>query len=129
MLTSKGDLDELLLLTVQSVCNNKAIKIPWNEVAEAMQNNVTEGAIVQHLAKLRVRRVEAGKQVPAPLRRGGGLGKGSTKRTRTKDQKLADLSDSLDTSDEEYGVKARSKKTAKTHRSRKAQYEVGKIVR
>ncbi|KAE8353503.1 hypothetical protein BDV28DRAFT_132994 [Aspergillus coremiiformis] len=36
-----------------------------------MKNNVTEGAIVQHLAKLRTRRVEAGKDVPPPLRRGG----------------------------------------------------------
>ncbi|BAE65211.1 unnamed protein product [Aspergillus oryzae RIB40] len=36
-----------------------------------MKNNVTEGAIVQHLAKLRTRRVDAGKEVPPPLRRGG----------------------------------------------------------
>jgi hypothetical protein len=36
-----------------------------------MKNNVTEGAIVQHLAKLRSRRVAAGKEVPPSLRRGG----------------------------------------------------------
>lgn len=36
-----------------------------------MANNVTEGAIVQHLAKLRIRRVDKGKEVPPPLRRGG----------------------------------------------------------
>ncbi|RHZ61540.1 uncharacterized protein CDV56_108019 [Aspergillus thermomutatus] len=36
-----------------------------------MGHNVTEGAIVQHLAKLRSRRVDAGKDVPPPLRRGG----------------------------------------------------------
>lgn len=36
-----------------------------------MGNNVSEGAIVQHLAKLRNRRVAADKQVPPPLRRGG----------------------------------------------------------
>lgn len=36
-----------------------------------MGNNVTEGAIIQHLAKLRLRRVEKNKQVPPPLRRGG----------------------------------------------------------
>lgn len=34
-----------------------------------MGNNATEGAIVQHLAKMRLRRVEAGKEVPPPLRR------------------------------------------------------------
>lgn len=37
-----------------------------------MGNNVSEGAIVQHLAKLRARRVEKKKQVPPALRRGGG---------------------------------------------------------
>lgn len=36
-----------------------------------MANNVTEGAIVQHLAKLRVRRLQKDKVVPPPLRRGG----------------------------------------------------------
>ncbi|OGM48143.1 hypothetical protein ABOM_002849 [Aspergillus bombycis] len=65
------NLNELLLLTVQSVCNNQSIRIPWSEVASTMKNNVTEGAIVQHLAKLRSRRVDAGKEVPPPLRRGG----------------------------------------------------------
>lgn len=37
-----------------------------------MGNNVSEGAIIQHLAKLRTRRAEKNKQVPPPLRRGGG---------------------------------------------------------
>ncbi|KAE8383435.1 hypothetical protein BDV26DRAFT_287626 [Aspergillus bertholletiae] len=36
-----------------------------------MKNNVTEGAIVQHLAKLRSRRIDSGKEVPPPLRCGG----------------------------------------------------------
>ncbi|RHZ71283.1 hypothetical protein CDV55_106386 [Aspergillus turcosus] len=36
-----------------------------------MRHNVTEGAIIQHLAKLRNRRVDAAKVVPPPLRRGG----------------------------------------------------------
>ncbi|KAE8151171.1 hypothetical protein BDV25DRAFT_153164 [Aspergillus avenaceus] len=65
------NLNELLLLTLQSVCNNQSIKIPWLEVARTMGNNTTEGAIVQHLAKLRTRRAADGKQVPPPLRRGG----------------------------------------------------------
>ncbi|GIJ98774.1 hypothetical protein Aspvir_000895 [Aspergillus viridinutans] len=66
-----SDLDELLLLTIQSVCNAKNVKIPWADVASTMGHNVTEGAIVQHLSKLRSRRVDAGKPVPPPLRRGG----------------------------------------------------------
>ncbi|KAF5859585.1 hypothetical protein ETB97_002614 [Aspergillus alliaceus] len=65
------NLNELLLLSVLPVCNNQAIKIPWSEVASTMKNNVTEGAIVQLLAKLRSRRAEAGKDVPPPLKRGG----------------------------------------------------------
>ncbi|PKX99872.1 hypothetical protein P168DRAFT_322786 [Aspergillus campestris IBT 28561] len=69
------NLNEILLLTVQSVCNKNGIKIPWVEVAETMGHNATDGAIVQHLAKLRQRRVDAGKAVPPPLRRGGVGGK------------------------------------------------------
>lgn len=36
-----------------------------------MRNGISEGAIVQHLAKLRSRMVSAGLDVPPPLRRGG----------------------------------------------------------
>ncbi|KAF9883815.1 hypothetical protein FE257_002752 [Aspergillus nanangensis] len=72
------NLDELLLLTIQSVCNQHGVKIPWTEVAKTMKHGVTEGAIVQHLAKLRTRRVTAEKAVPPPLRRGG-VGSTSTK--------------------------------------------------
>lgn len=36
-----------------------------------MKNGISDGAIVQHLAKLRTRMVEAGLEVPPPLRRGG----------------------------------------------------------
>lgn len=71
-LTCSDDLDELLLLTIQSVCNKEGVRLPWAEVAKSMGNNVTDGAIIQHLAKLRIRRVEKNKQVPPPLRRGGG---------------------------------------------------------
>ncbi|OKL55865.1 hypothetical protein UA08_08867 [Talaromyces atroroseus] len=67
------NLDELLLLTIQSVCNQEGVKIPWAEVAKSMSNDVTEGAIVQHLAKIRARRVQKDKEVPPPLRRGVGF--------------------------------------------------------
>ncbi|KAJ5676162.1 hypothetical protein N7462_009059 [Penicillium macrosclerotiorum] len=63
------DLDILLLLTVQSACNLHGVKIPWDKVAEQMGKKFTEGAIVQHLSKLRLRREAEGKAVPPPLRR------------------------------------------------------------
>ncbi|KAJ5084069.1 hypothetical protein NUU61_008648 [Penicillium alfredii] len=54
-----SEMDLFLLLGVQSACNTLAIKLPWNKVAEIMNENLpgqfTEGAIVQHLAKLRSR--------------------------------------------------------------------------
>ncbi|KAJ5485596.1 hypothetical protein N7539_005584 [Penicillium diatomitis] len=63
------DLDNLLLLTIQAACNQTGVKIPWKEVAEIMGTKFTEGAIVQHLSKLRIRREAAGQRVPPPLRR------------------------------------------------------------
>lgn len=80
---NSDDLDQLLLLTVQSVCNKNNVKIPWGEIADTMGHNVTEGAIVQHLAKLRSRRVSAQKPVPPPLRRGG-VGSSTTKSSGAK---------------------------------------------
>ncbi|KAK2873236.1 hypothetical protein FQN49_002491 [Arthroderma sp. PD_2] len=65
------DLDRKLLLAIQSACNRLGVRVPWNEVATMMKNGITEGAIVQHLAKLRTRMVNAGLEVPPPLRRGG----------------------------------------------------------
>ncbi|KAL4785479.1 hypothetical protein BJX76DRAFT_346983 [Aspergillus varians] len=75
-------LDELLLLTIHQVCNAQSIKIPWADVARTMGNNVSEGAIVQHLAKIRTRRVEADEEVPPPLKRG--VGSGYTKASETR---------------------------------------------
>lgn len=86
------DLDELLLLTIQSVCNKEGVKIPWTDVSKSMGNNVTEGAIIQHLAKLRLRRVEKNKQVPPPLRRGGG----SSSASKTPETPVTPVSPSND---------------------------------
>jgi hypothetical protein len=65
------NLNELLLLTVQSVCNREGVRIPWAEVGKTMSADISEGAIVQHLAKMRTRRTQSNKAVPPPLRRGG----------------------------------------------------------
>ena len=67
------DMDIQLLLILQKVCNQKNIKLPWDEVGEHLGGTITGGAIVQHLAKLRVRRVAQDLPVPDPLKRGGGM--------------------------------------------------------
>lgn len=64
------ELDKQLLLTIQSVCNIAGIKIPWDKVGQSMGNNISEGAVVQHLAKLRQRMSGQGLDVPPPLKRG-----------------------------------------------------------
>ncbi|KAJ5280449.1 hypothetical protein N7478_005821 [Penicillium angulare] len=63
------DLDILLLLTVQQSCNATGVKIPWQLVAQTMGPKFTEGAIIQHLSKLRLRRDSDEKPNPPPLRR------------------------------------------------------------
>lgn len=65
-------LDRELLLVLVHVCNYLDIKLPWKEVAKVMARGITAGAIIQHIAKLRVRHAENGYPVPPPLARGGG---------------------------------------------------------
>ncbi|KAI9665259.1 MAG: hypothetical protein M1829_005797 [Trizodia sp. TS-e1964] len=67
--------DRQLLIVIQYVCNESAIKIPWDRAAEVLSDlvdgTITEGAIVQHLAKLRLRLDEEGAKITPPLRKGG----------------------------------------------------------
>ncbi|KAJ5503672.1 hypothetical protein N7463_006546 [Penicillium fimorum] len=63
------DTDIRLLLAIQYACNKLSVKIPWKDVAEAMGEKFTEGAIVQHLSKLRTKRDEQDKPNPPPLKR------------------------------------------------------------
>lgn len=67
-----ADIDIQLLLAVQYSCNKGGTKIPWKEVAEVMGPKFTEGAIVQHLSKLRSKREEQEKWNPPPLKRAVG---------------------------------------------------------
>lgn len=96
-----------------------------------MRHNVTEGAIIQHLSKLRIRRVAAGKVVPPPLRRGGTgapnkatnasttySGGGALRRARNAREPesaagLFDLPQDTDTSSDEEYVEGRRSKTRK----------------
>ncbi|KAL4867448.1 hypothetical protein BDV12DRAFT_209911 [Aspergillus spectabilis] len=109
------NLNELLLLTLQSVCNAQSIRIPWADVATTMGHDTTEGAIVQHLAKLRSRRLQAGKSVPPPLKRG--LAAGSSKsfdmpsnRRQKGSRDQAGYVADTDTSDEEWVERRTSKR-------------------
>lgn len=70
-MTETVDTDIRLLLAIQYACNKVAVKIPWKEVAETMGSKFTEGAIVQHLSKLRTKREEQDKPNPPPLKRAG----------------------------------------------------------
>lgn len=65
-------MDKKLLLTIQSVCNADGVKIPWDKVGRIMGEQISDGAVIQHLAKVRQRMVRQGLSVPPPLRRGGG---------------------------------------------------------
>lgn len=64
-------MDKRLLLTIQSECNALNIALPWAEIGQAMGEHISGGAVIQHLAKLRIRMVQQGLAVPPPLKRGG----------------------------------------------------------
>ncbi|KAJ5108476.1 hypothetical protein N7456_005151 [Penicillium angulare] len=100
------DLDILLLLTVQQSCNATGTKIPWALVAETMGPKFTEGAIIQHLSKLRLRREGDDKPVPPPLRRsvpaaGSGI-RNFTKKAAAKkdDNKAEEISNEVEDDEE-----------------------------
>ena len=63
------DLDKKLLLCIQFACSEAGLRIPWENVAKLMGEKVSEGAIVQHLAKLRSKMLELRLDVPPPLKR------------------------------------------------------------
>ena len=65
------ELDKQVLLCIQWACAHSGIKIPWEKVAKMMGDKFSEGAIIQHLAKLRLKMEELGIGVPPPLKRGG----------------------------------------------------------
>ena len=63
--------DQRCLLALQHVLSIKGIKIPWDEVGAKLGPTITEGAIVQHLAKLRNKLENEGVKVTPALQRGG----------------------------------------------------------
>lgn len=102
------------------------MKIPWETMCnEYFGEPFTEGAITQHLAKLRLRRIEAGLRVPPPLRRSP---KEAEKQAAALKRKVASSNDSesfegsesgglfVSDNDEEYmpGPKRAKKKSPKS---------------
>ena len=66
------------MLAIQAACNNEGLKIPWAKVGQYLIDqksglSVSEGAITQHLSKLRTALIKDGVPVPPPLKRGGKL--------------------------------------------------------
>src|SRR5438876_438472 len=75
-------MDKRLILSIQYVCNERAIVLPWDAIGKHL--DVTPGAISQHMAKLRQRLVTWGFGVPPPLRRSSGFGHVSSSRDSAK---------------------------------------------
>ncbi|KAF6232258.1 hypothetical protein HO173_009641 [Letharia columbiana] len=72
------EMDKKLLLAMQYQCNLAGLAVPWTGIGSIMGEGITGGAVIQHLAKLRIRMVTQGLSVPPPLRRGGGSSRIST---------------------------------------------------
>ena len=103
-------MDKKLLLTIQWACAKKGIKLPWDVIGHEMGETITEGAVIQHLSKLRQRMVADELPVPPALSRGGrntqvqekkGPAKRVTKRTTNK-KKTAEESDEESDVDQKY---------------------------
>ncbi|KAI9825229.1 MAG: hypothetical protein M1832_001263 [Thelocarpon impressellum] len=62
--------DKRLLLAIQWGVNETKKKLPWHLILPQLDPKISEGAVLQHLTKIRSRLVEQGVQVPPPLRRG-----------------------------------------------------------
>lgn len=72
------EMDKKLLLAMQYQCNFAGLAVPWDDIGNIMGEGITGGAVIQHLAKLRIRMITQGLPVPPPLRRGGGGSRIST---------------------------------------------------
>ncbi|KAJ5770507.1 uncharacterized protein N7511_002558 [Penicillium nucicola] len=66
------DTDIHLLLCITYVCQKDKVKLPWKRIAEKMSEQVphtTEGAISQHLSKVRTSRRGGTLEPPSPIRK------------------------------------------------------------
>ena len=74
-------MDKQLTLAMQYEANRAGIALPWEKIGARMDEQITGGAVIQHLAKMRARLVEQGEPVPPSLRRGGGTSRAPTNTT------------------------------------------------
>ncbi len=65
-----ADKDQLLLLTVESVCAKRGMAIPWDVIAAQVRPGLTVEAVKQHMTKVYNTRVEHGFQVPVRVDKG-----------------------------------------------------------
>ena len=63
--------DKKLLLAFQSACNEAGTPLPWKIIERHLGIGASDGAIIQHLTKIRIKMVNAGLPVPPALKRGG----------------------------------------------------------
>lgn len=132
-------LDQRALLAVQHVCSQEGIKIPWAKVGTLLDSRITEGALVQHLAKLRTRLKDDGVEVTPPLKRGGKAANSKQENTKTVTHKGAvakrtskpkapakgNQNDAVDDSDHDYD--SDGERIGKKHNARpKKERTVGK---
>ena len=80
--------DQLLLLWIVYACGKHGVKIPFEYVVWSMPDGATEGALSQHLAKLRQRMEADGHHVPPPIPRGSKHRSGVDSTTRSKRKTL-----------------------------------------
>lgn len=88
-------MDKKLLLAIQHVFNKHGASIPWDEIGAVVGPKITGGAVTQHLAKLRLRQIEAGFDVPPPLKKGGINKSFSATSSSPKPDPLADPKDGI----------------------------------
>ena len=68
------------------------MKLPWENITKALDPQISEGAITQHLAKMRTKLAAQGVPVPPPLRRGGTAASSAADTTQTTPPSLKSTS-------------------------------------
>ena len=128
------DFDIQILLALQKACNKKGIKLPFEETAIILneinpQHNISGSAIIQHLTKLRLKRIDQALPVPSPLTRRGGTRKANKKDVVSKKpedseaKEEKDYSDIDDTYDPEASSDGNLRKRVKREKSNNANDE------
>lgn len=68
--SSTADVDQLVLLSVDAVCARLGVALPWEEIAKEVEPFLTAEGVKQHLGKIRLARMKAGRRVPSRPEKG-----------------------------------------------------------